>query len=34
MMPLTWPIFLLENKKYPDALFYGQLALKKLLKAV
>ena len=26
--------FLFENKKYPDSLFYGQLALEKLLKAV
>lgn len=26
--------FLFENKKYPDALFYGQLSLEKLLKAV
>jgi HEPN domain-containing protein len=26
--------FLFENKKYTDSLFYGQLALEKLLKAV
>ena len=26
--------FLFNNKKYPDSLFYGQLALEKLLKAV
>ena len=28
------PDFLFNNKKYPDSLFYGQLALEKLLKAV